>query len=102
MYLVIVILILLAWGIIKIVENIKYPQQPPIDDMEEHLKTLQSLPNQKARQKYLRDRARGKQKQLLEIFATTIDFLLFLCYICHIPIKSTRGTSPTTVRRPAQ
>ena len=34
------------------------PKNPPIENMEEHLKAIQNLPNQKARQKYLRDMAK--------------------------------------------
>lgn len=62
MWLVAVILILLVWGVIKIVENIKYPELPPIEDTEAHLKKIQSLPNQKARQAYLRKDAREYRK----------------------------------------
>lgn len=62
MTLITVILILLAWGVIKIVEDIKYPMLPPSEDMEEELKKIQSLPNQKARQAYLRKQAREYRK----------------------------------------
>jgi len=55
MYLVITILILLVWGIYALIQKIT-PSAPPIDDMEEHLKTIQSLPNKKARQRYLKNR----------------------------------------------
>lgn len=54
MALLAVVLILLIWAILGIKEKFT-SQNPPIDDIGEHLKTIQSLPNQKARQKYLRD-----------------------------------------------
>ncbi len=60
MYLVIVILILIAWIVIKIVEDVRTPKSPPIDNINEHLKKIQSIPNKKARQRYLRDLANGK------------------------------------------
>lgn len=53
MYLAITIIFLLAFGIYAIIQSLT-PSAPPIEDMEEHLKTIQSLPNQKARQKYLK------------------------------------------------
>ena len=49
-----VVLILLFWAILGIKEKMT-PSNPPVDDIGEHLKTIQSLPNQKARQKYLKD-----------------------------------------------
>lgn len=58
--LVIVILILIAWAVIKIVEDVRNPKLPPIDNIDEHLKKIQSIPNKKARQRYLRDLANGK------------------------------------------
>lgn len=54
MHLLVTILILLVWagyGIIKAFQ----PSKPPIQDMAEHLKKIQSLPDQKARQKYLKN-----------------------------------------------
>lgn len=60
MWLVIVILILLVWGVIKIIEDYKYPELPHIEDTEEHLKKVQSIPTQKGRQKYIRDLGHGK------------------------------------------
>lgn len=48
---VLLLLVLACYGIIKATKS----QNPPIENMEEHLKIIQSLPNQKARQKYLRD-----------------------------------------------
>lgn len=53
MYLVITILILIVWGIYGLYQKLT-PPAPPIEDMEEHLKIIQSLPNQKARRKYLK------------------------------------------------
>lgn len=54
MHLLVTILILLVWAVYSI---IKAAQQanPPIEDMEQHLKHIQSLPNQKSRQRYLRN-----------------------------------------------
>lgn len=60
MYLVVVILILLVWagyGIVKAIDDAK--PAVPIEDMEEHLKYLQSLPNEEARRRYLRIRKSG-------------------------------------------
>lgn len=48
---ILMLLVLVGYAIVKAIQ----PQNPPIENMEEHLKTIQSLPNQKARQKYLRD-----------------------------------------------
>lgn len=53
MYLLVVVLILLAWAGYGII-NKTQPNNPPIEDMEKHLKYIQSLPNQKARKKYLK------------------------------------------------
>ncbi len=55
-----VIVILIVWAIIGIYEHFKYPKLPPIDDMQEHLKTIQQLPDKRARQKYLRDLTKKK------------------------------------------
>ena len=55
MYLVITILILLVWGIYTLIDKLT-PSAPPIEDMEEHLRIIQSLPNQKTRQRYLKNR----------------------------------------------
>lgn len=52
MYLLVVILILIVWAIYGAIKTMQ-PANPPIEDMEQHLKKIQSLPNQKARQKYL-------------------------------------------------
>lgn len=54
MTLIAVVLILIVWAILDIKEKLT-PQNPPIEDIGEHLKTIQSLPNQKARQKYLKN-----------------------------------------------
>ena len=55
MYLVITIVILIVWGIYKLIDKLT-PPAPPIEDMEEHLRIIQSLPNAKARRKYLKNR----------------------------------------------
>lgn len=52
--LLITVLLLPALACYGIIKKTK-PQNPPIENMEEHLKIIQSLPNQKARQKYLKD-----------------------------------------------
>lgn len=54
MELLITVLLLLALACYGIIKKTK-PQNPSIENMEEHLKAIQSLPNQKARQKYLKD-----------------------------------------------
>ncbi len=46
MYLAITIIILLIWAVYAIIKKIT-PPAPPIENMEEHLKIIQSLPNQK-------------------------------------------------------
>ena len=58
MYLAIVIVILLIWAGIAIKEKLT-PPAPPIDDLDEHVRNLSSLPNQKERQKYLKNRKFG-------------------------------------------
>ena len=58
MYLAIAIVILLVWAGIAIKEKLT-PSAHPIDDLDEHVKHLSSLPNQKARQKYLKNRKSG-------------------------------------------
>lgn len=60
MSLAIVIVALLVWAgyaIIKAIDDAK--PAVPIEDMEEHLKYLQSLPNEEARRRYLRNRKPG-------------------------------------------
>ena len=52
-YLLVTILILLVWALYSIIKAAQ-PANPPIEDMEKHLKYIQSLPNQKARKKYLK------------------------------------------------
>ena len=54
MALLAVVLILLIWAILGIKEKFT-SQNPPVDDIGEHLKTIQSLPNQKERQNYLKN-----------------------------------------------
>lgn len=58
MYLAIVIIILIIWAVIALKEKLT-PSSPPIDDLDGHLKHLSSMPDQKARQKYLRNRKHG-------------------------------------------
>ncbi|MBR1373452.1 hypothetical protein IJ556_03265 [bacterium] len=59
MALLAVILILIVWGIIVLKQAVT-PSNPPIDYIQEHCRIIQSLPNQKARQKYLKDLAKRK------------------------------------------
>ena len=54
MYLAITIIILLIWAVYAIIKKIT-PPAPPIENMEKHLKIIQSLPNQKTRQQYLKN-----------------------------------------------
>ena len=58
MYIAIAIVILLVWAGIAIKEKFT-PPAPPIDDLDEHVRNLSSLPNQKERQKYLKNRKLG-------------------------------------------
>lgn len=58
MYLVVVILILLVWAVYGIKEALT-PSAPPIENLDDHLKHLASLPTQAARQKYLMNRKPG-------------------------------------------
>lgn len=58
MYLVIVVLILIVWVVVGIKEALT-PPAPPIENLDEHIKHLSSLPDQKARQKYLKNRKQG-------------------------------------------
>ena len=53
MYFAIVIVILLIWAGIAIKERLT-PPAPPIENLDEHLKDLTSLLDQKTRQKYLK------------------------------------------------
>lgn len=55
MHLLIVILILIVWVIYGAMKAVQ-PANPPIEDMDQHLKEIQMLPNQKARQKYLKNK----------------------------------------------
>lgn len=57
MSLLVIILMLFALAVYAITKSLQ-PKNPPIENMEEHLKAIQNLPNQKARQKYLRDMAK--------------------------------------------
>lgn len=57
MSLLVVVLILLVWAGYGIVQALQ-PEPKPIENIDEHLQTLYSLPNAKARQKYLRKQRR--------------------------------------------
>ena len=59
MALLAVVLILIAWGVIAIRDATK-PTLPPIDNIQEHCKTIQQLPDKKARQKYLKNLSKRK------------------------------------------
>lgn len=59
MALLAVVLILIAWAVIAIRDAAK-PTLPPIDNIQEHCKTIQQLPDKKARQKYLKDLSKRK------------------------------------------
>lgn len=58
MHLVIVVLILIVWAVVGIKEALT-PPSPPIENLNEHTRHLSSLPDQKDRQKYLRNRKQG-------------------------------------------
>ena len=58
MYLVLIVVILLVCVVVSIKKALT-PKQPPIEDLDEHIKHLSSLPNQKARQEYLKHRKPG-------------------------------------------
>ncbi len=60
MYLVLVIVMLLVYGVYALIQHCR-PSQPPIENMDAHLKELMQLPNAKARQKYLKQCAKHKQ-----------------------------------------
>lgn len=62
MYLLAVVLILIVWGIYALY-NALQPPNPPFEDVDQMLKTIQSLPNPKARRKYLRDRAKAARRE---------------------------------------
>ena len=53
MHLLVVVLILIVWALYGLVKAAQ-PSNPPIEDMEQHLKDIQNLPDAKARQKYLK------------------------------------------------
>ncbi len=58
MYLVAVVLILLVWAVYGIKQALT-PPSPPIEDLDKHTKYLLSLPDEKARRKYLKNRKPG-------------------------------------------
>lgn len=58
MYLVLIVVVLLIFSVVSIKKSLT-PKQPPIEDINEHIKYLSSLPDQKARQQYLKNRKPG-------------------------------------------
>lgn len=62
MALVTIVIILLIWGIYALTKKLT-PPSPPIDDMDKHLKTIMSLPDQKARQRYLKTLRRNNRNK---------------------------------------
>ena len=58
MYLVFIVVVLLIFVVVSIKKSLT-PKQPPIEDINEHIKYLSSLPDQKARQQYLKNRKPG-------------------------------------------
>ena len=54
-----VVLILIVWAVLAIKEALT-PEVPPIDDIIEHTNIILSLPDEKARRKYLRSLAKQK------------------------------------------
>ena len=58
MHLAIVIIILIIWAVIALKEKFT-PRAPSIENLDEHLKHLSFLPDQKARQRYLNNRKPG-------------------------------------------
>ena len=58
MYLAILVFGIIIIAVLWIREKCQKPA-PPIDNLDEHIKHLTSLPNQKARQKYLKNRKFG-------------------------------------------
>lgn len=60
MYLAIVVVFLIGWGIYAIVKAIDDAKPAvPVEDWDEHLKYIMSLPNEKARRRYLKNRKPG-------------------------------------------
>ena len=62
MALLAVVLILITWAVIGVREAAQ-PKNPPIDNIHEHCKTVMQLPNKKARQKWLKNRARNSRRR---------------------------------------
>ena len=58
MYLAIVIVILIIWAVIALKEKFT-PPAPPIENLDEHIEHITSLPDQKSRQEYLVNRKYG-------------------------------------------
>lgn len=58
MYLVLIVVVLLIWAVSSIKKALN-SKQPPIEDLDEHIRYLSSLPDRKARQKYLKSRKPG-------------------------------------------
>jgi len=61
MHLAIVIVILIIFAVIIIKEKMA-PRTPPIDDLDAHLKEITSLKDAKERQKYLKNKAKDREK----------------------------------------
>ena len=57
---IIAILALLVFVIVCVKEGAN-KRQPPINDLNEHIKHIASLPNKKERQKYLKNRKMGEE-----------------------------------------
>lgn len=53
-----IIIIVLIWAAIKLKKELT-PPPPPIEDMDEHLRHIISLPDQKSRRKYINNRKPG-------------------------------------------
>lgn len=60
MALLAVVIILIVWAVIGIKEKSK-PTMPPINDINEHCKSVMQLPDKKSRQKYINKLARKEQ-----------------------------------------
>ena len=65
MSLVFVDVMLIALGIYAIYKALE-PKNPPVENMDVHLQQLMFLPNPKARQKFLKRRARQARRQRIE------------------------------------
>jgi len=61
MHLAIAIAILIIWAAIILKDKMS-PRTPPIDDLDAHLKEITSLKDAKERQKYLKNKAKDREK----------------------------------------